>query len=209
MGTCIFVCALFKLNSGCTCWPRSLMAACPRHTNTNTHSCAHTHELAGEKCSDGPCSESRFAQAVCTGNAPDYSYSHCDWVQRGRGEKIEHFMEKSTDKKSKLSQGKRANITELRVKKKTLTQQSEEIRKNGGRNGRRRGRKHREAMLGFILWPLVSIRGEFVINGFSQGHGITHHFPVTFFPICWLVAGLIPVQGCGCLSAHTAGHGRQ
>lgn len=71
--------------------------------------------------------------------------------REGGGKKIEHFMEKSTDKKSKLSQGKRANITELRVKKKTLTQQSEEIRKNGGRNGRRRGRKHREAMLGFIL----------------------------------------------------------
>lgn len=73
-----------------------------------------------------------------------------------RGEKnIEHFMEKSTDKKSKLSQGKKGKYYRAECKEeKVLTQQSEEIGKNGGRNGWRRGRKLTKACLGsfFDLW---------------------------------------------------------
>lgn len=44
-------------------------------------------------------------------------------------------MERSTDKESKLSQGKRANIAVLSEKENTLTQQSGEMGKNRGRNG--------------------------------------------------------------------------
>lgn len=78
-----------------------------------------------------------------------YSHSHCECREE---KKIEHFMEKkkknNTDKKSKLSQGKGANITELNAKKKELTQELEEMGKNGRRNGRRWGRNHGEACLG-------------------------------------------------------------
>lgn len=71
--------------------------------------------------------------------------------------KYRTFYRKRTDKKSKLSQEKRANITELSVKKETFAQQSEEIGKNDGRNAQSRRRKHREACLG-SLFDLTSIR---------------------------------------------------
>lgn len=48
--------------------------------HTDTHTLMWT--IPGKEYSYG--SESRFAQAVCTGIAPDYSHSRCDWKQKGK-----------------------------------------------------------------------------------------------------------------------------
>lgn len=110
------------------CVPGLVMWVHPARTNTPL---AHALcELAGgDVLSWTLFFESRFAQAVCTGVAPDYSRSRC----AESGTKYRTFYRKKeekkkrTDERSKLSQGKRANIRELSVKRKRLSQHSEAI----------------------------------------------------------------------------------
>lgn len=70
--------------------------------------------IPGKEYSYGPRSESRFAQAVCTGIAPDYTTHAVTESRRGKIRNI-LWKKKGTDKMNKLSQGERANITELSV----------------------------------------------------------------------------------------------
>lgn len=119
------------------------------------------------------------------------------------GKNIEHFMEKVQIKRANYH-GKKGKYYQAE-KKNPFTQQGEGRGKEWKKKGSEVGEETE------VCSGLTSRfnEGKFVINGFSHGHGITHHFPATFFLIYWLDPGLIPVQGCGCLSAHTAGHGRQ
>lgn len=109
-------------------------------------------------------SESRFAQAVCTGRFPKCS---CCCAERG-DKKCGTFYGKSADKKSKLSEkgGKYYKATREEVKKKKKKKQI----------GNNRGCRE----FGFIHQPHVLISDSW----FSHSHGITGHFPVTFFSVC-------------------------
>lgn len=213
---CIFVWqvdpALFKSNGGCTCWPRRLMAQCPglshvsaTHTRTHARARTHTHtrELAGEKCSYGPCSESRFAQAVCTGSAPNCSHSHCGWVQREE-KNIEHFMEKVQIRRANCNR-KKGKYCRAKCKEENAYTTEWRNRKEWRKKGSEVGEEAKRGMFGFILWPLISIMANLWLMDFHTAMKSLTTSPWHSFQS----AGLIPVQGYGCLSAHTAGHGRQ
>lgn len=117
---------------------RSVSCTNNTHTPTQIDTHSHTCELVGEKCSRGPFSESRFAQAVCTGVAPDCSHSHSDWELRE--ENIEHFMEKELIRRANCLQDKNkycmqckeeAGYTTKWRNRKELT----EVYREGGREG--------------------------------------------------------------------------
>lgn len=85
---------------------------------------------------------------------------------RERKKHTKNIYGKSTDKKSKLPQGKRPNISGLSVKKKKLPQQSKDIGKNGQSSGRRSGGIERHVCVHSLTSHFN--QSEFVINGFSH-----------------------------------------